>query len=115
MTKEQFIEKWRNAIRGNSYVSDSIGFADKEENEFISDLNSLFNLRTEEEKPQVIQTKGVEKYLGIIWFFESKKYLLDKEYFDDNTVKLTWYNEDKSLVIGEQLIYKLNASYQFRR
>lgn len=106
MTKEQFIEKYRAMILAQTNYTQA---------EFISDLNSLFNLRTEEEKPKVIQTKRGEKYLGIIWFFESKKYLLDKEYFDDNTVKLTWYNEDKSLVIGEQLIYKLNASYQFRR
>lgn len=41
MTREQFIEKWYPIIQNDraTYVAD----------EFTSDLNSLFNLRTEEE------------------------------------------------------------------
>lgn len=55
------------------------------------------------------------KYLGINWRLDDVNYILDKEYFEDNTVKLTWYYEDGILVTDETLIYKLNASYQFRR
>lgn len=55
MTKEQFIEKWGDRIQTFASITDHD--PDLEKQDFISDLNSLFNLRTETRTPEEVRER----------------------------------------------------------